>query len=91
MHCIITNILGQSNWHDPRTYILLAIVLAALSIASVVGFILARREKIGVESALVHRFNHKLKVWGCSFRRFQIFYPNGVSAYFENVARHQQK
>ena len=49
MHCIITNILGQSNWHDPRTYILLAIVLAALSIASVVGFILARREKIGVE------------------------------------------
>ena len=63
VHCIITNILGQSNWHDPRTYILLAIVLAALSIASVVGFILARREKIGVESALVHRFNHKLKVW----------------------------
>ena len=63
VHCIMTNLLGQSNWHDPKTYILLAIVLAVLSIASVVGFILSRREKIGVESALVHRFNHKLKVW----------------------------
>ena len=63
VHCNVTNLLGQSNWHDPRTYILLAIVLAALSIASVVGFVLSRREKIGVESALVHRFNHKLQVW----------------------------
>ncbi len=32
MHCNMTNLLGQSNWHDPRTYILLAIVLAALKL-----------------------------------------------------------
>ena len=63
MHNINTNILCQANWHDRNTYFLLGIVLAALSAASVVGVILERREKIGVESALVHRFNHKLKVW----------------------------
>ena len=63
LQCIMTNSLGQANWHDPRTYILLAVVLAALSIASIVGFILSRREKIGIESALVQRFNRKLQVW----------------------------
>ena len=63
MHNINTNILCQANWHDRNTYFLLGVVLAALSAASVVGVILERREKIGVESALVHRFNHKLKVW----------------------------
>lgn len=57
------NLLGQASWHDPRTYILLAVILATLSIASIVGFVLSRREKIGVESALVDRFNHKLRVW----------------------------
>ena len=52
-----------AQWNDPRTYILLAIILAALGIASIVGVILSRREKIGIESAIVRRFNHKLRVW----------------------------
>ncbi|MCG8653721.1 MAG: phosphatidate cytidylyltransferase, partial [Pirellulales bacterium] len=55
--------LAASQWHDPRTYLLLAVILGALGIATVVGIILSRREKMGVESALVRRFNHKLRVW----------------------------
>ena len=50
-------------WNDPRTYVLLAVILGALGISTVVGLILSRREKIGVESAIVRRFNHKLQVW----------------------------
>ena len=55
--------LGQVRWHDQRTYILLAVILAALGIATVVGWILSRREKIGIESAIIGRFNHKIQVW----------------------------
>ncbi len=57
------DLLGQTRWHDPRTYILLAVILATLGVASIVGLILSRREKIGIESAIVRRFNHKLRVW----------------------------
>ncbi|MBL6723818.1 MAG: phosphatidate cytidylyltransferase, partial [Rubripirellula sp.] len=38
-------------------------MLAALGIASIVGVILKRRENAGIESALINRFNHKLRVW----------------------------
>ncbi|TWU47588.1 Phosphatidate cytidylyltransferase [Rubripirellula tenax] len=55
--------LATSQWSDPRIYILLAVILGTLVIASIVGLILARREKIGIESAIVRRFNHKLRVW----------------------------
>ena len=62
-HWIDTRLLGQASWHDSRTYVLLAVILVTLSIGSIVGLILSRREKVGIESALVHRFNHKLRVW----------------------------
>ena len=51
------------GWHGARTYVLLAVVIAVLGIASIVGIVLSRREKIGVESALIRRFNHKIRVW----------------------------
>jgi phosphatidate cytidylyltransferase len=56
-------LLGVANWHDSRTYVLLAVVLSALGIATIVGLTLARREKVGVESAIVHQFNRKVQVW----------------------------
>ncbi|MGB0595428.1 MAG: phosphatidate cytidylyltransferase [Rubripirellula sp.] len=56
-------LIAQGNTHDLRTYILLAVILGSLSIASVVGLVLTRREKVGVESAIVRRFNQKLQVW----------------------------
>ncbi len=62
-HWIDTRLLGQASWHDSRTYVLLAVILVTLSIGSIVGLILSRREKVGIESAIVHRFNHKLRVW----------------------------
>ena len=54
---------AQGEWHNARTYVLLAVILAALGIASIVGVILKRRENAGIESALINRFNHKLRVW----------------------------
>jgi phosphatidate cytidylyltransferase len=56
-------LLSQINWHDSRTYVLLAVILAVLGIATIVGLILSRRERIGVESAIIRRFNRKLTVW----------------------------
>lgn len=56
-------VMGLANWHDPRTYVLLAVVIGALGIASIVGLILSRREKVGVDSVLVRQFNRKLQAW----------------------------
>ncbi len=42
---------------------LLAVILLALGIASLVGFLLSRRDNLGIESAVIARFNHKLRVW----------------------------
>jgi phosphatidate cytidylyltransferase len=61
--CIDSHLLAQANWDDRRTYVLLAVILSTLGIATIVGLILSRREKIGIESAIVRRFNHKLQVW----------------------------
>ena len=58
-----TGLLAQASWHDQRTYILLAVILLALGIATVVGLVLSRREPVGIESALIGRFNHKIRVW----------------------------
>lgn len=57
------NSLAQIIWDDPRNYILLAVVLGALGIAQIVGVVLARREKVSIDSALVKRYNRKLQVW----------------------------
>ena len=46
-----------------RSMVLIAVILAALGIASLVGFLLSRRETMGVESAVVRRYNQKLRVW----------------------------
>lgn len=62
-HSVDIRLLGQTSWGDRHTYVLMAVILAALGIATIVGLILSRREKVGIESALVRRFNHKLQVW----------------------------
>ena len=56
-------VTAQVVWDEPRTYFLLAVLLGALGIAQIVGIVLARREKVGIDSALVRRYNHKLRVW----------------------------
>ncbi len=61
-----TTLPDQANnpaWLSTRTYLLLAVILAALSTASVVAALLGRRESVSVEAAMLKRFNHKLKVW----------------------------
>jgi len=55
--------LPGSDWLTAGTYILLAVILGALLIATLVGLMLSRREMMGIEAALVHRFNVKLRVW----------------------------
>jgi phosphatidate cytidylyltransferase len=59
----LLGLVAQADWHDLRTYILLAVILTSLSIASIVGLVLTRGEKVGVESAIIRQFNHKLQVW----------------------------
>ena len=56
-------IATNTEWLTANTYVLLAVILVALGIASLVGFLLSRREKLGVKSAILRRFNHKLRVW----------------------------
>ena len=55
--------LDGGAWLTNGTYILLAVILSALGIATIVGLVLSRRENVGIESALVARFNRKLRVW----------------------------
>ena len=88
-HWIDMRLLGQASWHDARTYVLLAVILVALSIGSIVGLILSRREKVGIESAIVHRFNHKLRVWWMMMVIFAIgflFHRIGVVVLFGFVS-----
>jgi len=54
---------AQSEWVTSRTFLLLAVVLAALSIASLVGLLLSRRETVAIESAVVRRFTRRLRIW----------------------------
>lgn len=74
---IDSRLLAQADWHDQRTYILLAVILVSLGIATAVGLVLSRREKIGIESAIVRRFNHKLQVWWMMASIFAIGYLLG--------------
>lgn len=50
-------------WLPTRTFILLAVILVALSIATLVALVLSRRESLSAEAAILQRFNHKLRVW----------------------------
>ena len=59
----IPSLVEQTAWLSANTWVLLAVILLALGIASLVGFLLARRETLGIESAIIRRFNHKLRVW----------------------------
>lgn len=86
---IDSRLMGQASWHDSRTYVLLAVILVTLSAGSIVGLILSRRESVGIESALVHRFNHKLQVWWIMMVIFAIgflFHRIGVVVLFGFVS-----
>jgi phosphatidate cytidylyltransferase len=50
-------------WLTTRTFVLLAVILVALSIATLVAVLMSRRENLSVEAAMLQRFNHKLRVW----------------------------
>lgn len=54
---------NDPQWLTTRTFVLLAVILGALSIATLVAVCLARRENPSVETAMLDRFNHKLRVW----------------------------
>ncbi|WP_235934763.1 phosphatidate cytidylyltransferase [Candidatus Laterigemmans baculatus] len=54
-------------WLTLRTYILLAVVFGVLGIATLVGIILERRERLAIEPAMLRRFNHRLRVWWMMF------------------------
>ncbi len=56
-------VVTRTEWLSANTYVLLAVILATLGIASIIGFLLSRRENLGVVSPLLRRFNHKLRVW----------------------------
>lgn len=51
------------NLPDFTTYVLIAVILAALSIATLVGVVMGRYGKDGTDSALVKRYQSKLRVW----------------------------
>ncbi|MEL6109490.1 MAG: phosphatidate cytidylyltransferase, partial [Planctomycetota bacterium] len=55
--------LASTEWLPTQAMILLAVVLTALGIATLIGFLLARRETMGIESAIVRRYNQKMRVW----------------------------
>ncbi len=48
---------------DFTTYLLIAVILAALSIATIVGVVMGRSNTPGTDAALVKRFQSKLRVW----------------------------
>jgi phosphatidate cytidylyltransferase len=50
-----------------RTYILLLVIFVVLGIATVVGAILERRERLSLEPAMLRRFNHRLRIWWMMF------------------------
>ncbi len=63
---------GQTQVQMAPTYWLLALILVALGIATVVGWFLSRREKLGVETTLIGRFNRKIRVWWMMLAIFAI-------------------
>lgn len=59
----VFGMLASTGWLSTRAMVLVAVILSALGIASIVGLVLSRRETMGVDSALVRRYNNKLRVW----------------------------
>jgi phosphatidate cytidylyltransferase len=55
--------INNPMWLTTRTFILLAVILVSLSIATLVAVLMSRRENLSVEAAMLERFNHKLRVW----------------------------
>lgn len=53
----------SDNWYQWRTYVMFAIVLAGLLIATIVGIVLSRSSNSRIEPAMLRRFNQKLRVW----------------------------
>lgn len=50
-------------WLTDRTFVLLAVIIGSLSIATLVAYLMARREPPATEAAILKRFQHKLRVW----------------------------
>lgn len=50
-------------WLENRTFMLLAVILTALAIATLVSVLMRRRDSPSIEAAMLKRFNHKLRVW----------------------------
>ena len=82
-------IVTNTEWLSANTYVLLAVIMVALGIASLTGFLLARRENLGVKSVLLQRFNHKVRVWWMMAAIFLIgflFHRIGVVVLFGAVS-----
>ena len=54
---------NDSVWLGTRTFVLLAVILVTLGIATVVSLLLGRRESLTIDAAMLSKFNHKLRVW----------------------------
>lgn len=50
-----------------RTYVLMAVIFGILAIATLVGQILERRERLNIEPAMLRRLNHRLRAWWMMF------------------------
>lgn len=55
--------VNNPQWLTTRTYILLAVILVALAVATVVAALMSRRGGQTLEVATLRRFKHKLRVW----------------------------
>lgn len=55
--------VSHQQWLTASTYALLAVVLVSLATATLVGIWLARRETVSLESAVISRFNRRLRIW----------------------------
>lgn len=54
---------ASPSWLPTRTFVLLALILVALSAASLIAALISRRQPPAARSASLQRFNHKLRVW----------------------------
>jgi phosphatidate cytidylyltransferase len=67
MAAVGTNTLHEEAndpaWLGARTFVLLAVILTTLGIATLVSILIGRRENPSIEAAMLKRFNQKLRVW----------------------------
>ena len=85
----INVVAAETPWLTVRALSFIALIISALGIASIVGLLLSRRESMGVDMALVGRYNRTLRVWwlmiGIFFLGF-LFQRIGVVALFAFVS-----